>query len=379
MIGEDVLLFPDSGADFRRALRIAALYSRRLTLLSSIDIEPLLEEVADTLRDAEHNGRPVWKRAADYCTYTIEASEDVRTLVAEGVAKPLFLTGDSALPALRGIVGSLRDRVNSDQWLANLGPIHRELQAAFMASPPNVFDLFVILGKPPGKEIPEYLEFVNRIAWHWLGIYLSLVAVLAETGGGLATTWSAKLMAVLPAVRRALPQRPLEENLTEDRRRAHNRLVLRVFDRYLPSCENLPIHEILGLRTKRKDELETLRVALASLATDIDIHATQQEIELQIADLAARKVDPAVRELEAALKESRIEALKRIGKSSESLVGASVSVAINLMLGAGIDVSAASALIGGSLVPIATEAIERTKIRARSPWSALLRLRALSR
>ena len=377
MIGENVLLYPESGALLRRALRISALYSNRITLVSSGANAEFLENIRGTLIDSEWKN-PVLVRASDYCRYAIEAADDIEVLRSEGIiSEPTFVADDSTRTHSDRLIVLLRDEF--DSYGADLMELREELQNALIASPPNLFDFLYILAGG-GKNLPEHLELFDKGGWVWLAAYLGFVAALTESRGEVATTCTPELMALLPKVRHMFssPKRQGIQGLVERRRAINKRLMLRVFDRYLPTCENLSMHEILNLRRKRRAELEALHVALVSIATEINIHATEEEIELQVADLTARKVDPGVRDLEAVLKESKLEAIKKIGKSSESAIGAGVSVVLNLLLGAGVDVSAASALLGGALVPVATEAVERAKIRTKSPWSVLLRFRSLA-
>ena len=379
MIGENVLLYPESGALLRRTLRISALYSNRITLVSSGANSELLKNFRGTLIDSDWKESSAMVRAADYCRYAIEAGDDIEVLRSEGlISEPTFGADYSTRTHSDRLIVLLRDQF--DSYGADLMELREELQAALIASPSNLFDFIYMLALGE-KSLPEHLGLIDRGGWVWLAAYLGFVAAISESRGEVATTCTPELMALLPKVRHIFssPMRRGTQGLVERRNAINKRLMLRVFDRYLPTCENLPMHEILNLRRKRRAELEALHVALVSIATEINIQATEEEIELQVADLTARKVDPGVRDLEAVLQESKLEAIKKIGKSSDSAIGAGVSVVLNLLLGAGVDASAASALLGGALVPLATEAVERAKIRTKSPWSVLLRFRSLAR
>jgi hypothetical protein len=141
--------------------------------------------------------------------------------------------------------------------------------------------------------------------------------------------------------------------------------------------DDLPTEEILEIRRKRRPELERLQSSLAELATKVDPTGPHATIDLQIHDLVAGKVDPAVRDLDSALYSARMEALKKIGQSMESLAGAVIPLVMSVAVGAHTDVKGPASVLGGILGPLIGGEIERHRILNASQWSILLRLKKL--
>src|SRR2546426_9753779 len=106
MIGSEMLLYPDTGPEFLRALKLAVLYSRRVHVLTLLDDtlvesflagEPPQETSASqpNLRAGELGARvpilgvgvpvPSTAKSLEYLRFVHEHREDFSVLIGEGV------------------------------------------------------------------------------------------------------------------------------------------------------------------------------------------------------------------------------------------------------------------------------------------------------
>jgi hypothetical protein len=123
--------------------------------------------------------------------------------------------------------------------------------------------------------------------------------------------------------------------------------------------------------------LQAFRAGVAELATQIDISASPDEIRLQVADVVSSRVSPAIRNLELSISAARIDALKRIGQSWESVAKATVPYLLSRMVGAPLDIQAVIAALGGLAAiagPLIAASLERKKLLRESQWSIILRV-----
>jgi hypothetical protein len=156
------------------------------------------------------------------------------------------------------------------------------------------------------------------------------------------------------------------------------RLGQTVLERHLPSAEDLPIEDLLKIRETRDSELEAFRISLRELASCIDVTQEPNDLELQVRDLVASHVDPALRDLRAALNSSRLDILKKISRPWEGLPASVIPATIAYARGAPLELSAAVALIGKIASGLIEGSIERKQILRGSQWSILLQFEKLT-
>jgi len=202
--------------------------------------------------------------------------------------------------------------------------------------------------------------------------YFVLVAALAEDAGIALATWSPVCQRALWSCRTLFSRENAGDNKLAIRKQIEAQLGEKVLERHLPSVVELPFPEILALRDRRAPELEAFRVAVSELATQVDVTNPLNDQQLQINDLVAAKVDPAVQELKASLASTKLDIVNKIGKSWTAIVGTTVPAVLAFTAGAPLEVSAALGALGAVGLPIAETIAQQQKLRHASQWSFLL-------
>jgi hypothetical protein len=202
--------------------------------------------------------------------------------------------------------------------------------------------------------------------------YLFALIGMAENRELMLTSWSPVFRGLVWDLQRLIGSDGSVPRLTSEARLAQV-----VFERRLPRIDDLPIEEVLKIREKRRSELDGFRTGLSELAVNIDTAQTHDVVERQIADLVSTRIDPAVRELRAAIAASRLDSLKRVFRRSWTVMAAKATLpAILAYLGTGrIEVGAAVAALGSVILPFAEASLEKRKLLTQSPWSLLLKLK----
>lgn len=135
---------------------------------------------------------------------------------------------------------------------------------------------------------------------------------------------------------------------------------------------SVSLKSLLRFRQKHSDELGRLRVKIGDLAASVSRESSLEAVRQQANDLLANQVMPALADLRAALKASRIktltEGLLKISALSvaptSALAVAGLPVSTALAIGAGISLTAMAALY----------AVERENVLRNNPFSYLLSL-----
>lgn len=414
MLGANVLLFPDTGADFLRSLRFFVLHSTGVQIYQDLDVNRAPEVLA-MLDEVEHmrelqGGRRnsavarSMSRLREYFTFTLQNSRDLLMLQREG----LLLTGakaDVSIPeeALEKLPSQIEAivRDGSERLLADLDKAHH-------ACPPSAFDLKSLRmlslvreglkgGWPSTGEdddiseadfppaLKKSLELGVMFAfWEWdageafswqhpFVPYVLSSIFAAEAGGLLLSTWLPQLRSALPWIRQYLAQVPVSPQL-DSRQRFTQHLEKVVVRKYFAGMDDLPFTEILEIRRKRYAELNALWVTLAEIAAQIDPEEDSDRVNLHVHDLVATKVDPAVEDLRRAVAAARLDALKKLGQSWESLAKATVPATLAFAAGAPLDISAIVGSAGALAGALYEGALERKKLKSASQWSILLEL-----
>lgn len=402
MIGSDILLFPDTGPDFLRCLRTAALYAERVSVLTLLhfDFADRLCAECDESRQQELtsvfglDSRCMFfvNRFVEYFRFVKETKQDLKMLNEEGILRSLIterqpIPIDSQFTLLFGLPWDEKATTRlGAAWFQELNQQRLFDSAAkiLQLCPPSHFDLDA-LGSicSFGDEHPECQDLIATKPWLFLipltMFYLATLAVYAEDAGSGFLCWSKKLQEAVWTFRESLAASEAEFVEPLHRRKAAEaQLGHVVLERYIPSAENYSFEKILKLRSSRAPELEAFRVSIAELATQIDVESPSKSIELQINDLTRSKIDPAIRDLNSALYSSRMESLTKFSKSWKSAAPGVISAVLSFAVGAPLSVSAIVAAGGIVGIPILEGVIERKKLRRASQWSFLLRLSELS-
>lgn len=388
MIGSDTLLFPDTGPDFIRSLRTAVLYSKRVHVLTFLDPRAA-EKMTDAIGRATE-GYPVWiRRIAEYFKFVQQNQKDLLALKDADILVPLdsYTNGeekqlrgkaaDSIRPELERLIAEGKDSVFDSRTTAFF-------MRAFEACAPSYCDLlnFTLAMRFQEAARPDAISLFNKeIVYSICFIpYLLMLAVVAEKRGAGLMSWSHEVQDALWTLREQFAEGNFGYlSKIQLRRSAESALGHVIVEKHIPMAEDLPFEEILKIRDSRADELEAFRAALAELATRVDLTQWRTERELQIHDLIASRVDPALRDLRASIKASRLDVLGRIGHSWGALAGATIPAVVSCALGAPLPVSAVMAALGPVVVAGIDTVVQRNKLLNASQWSLLLKLKNSSK
>jgi hypothetical protein len=373
MIGSEILLYPDTGPEFLRALKLGVLYSKRVHVLTLLDDTLLESYLADEqpkqippsqpkLRANDFGphvpilgvGVPVpsTANALEYLRFVQENRADLSLLIGEGVLTSDFPQAFSFGGTFRADPKVLRAL---DRW------------------PPSYWDFL--------QSLP--LEAHQRAA-SFQGHLCFIASIAQQTGLGLAT-WSWDFQEVLWNAVSQLAEGgpisseplPLSSESASQRRLVETGLAQVVLERYVPRVDDLPITEILELKRKYAAELERFHEAVRQLATHVDLAQAPAQVKGQIQDLVAREVDPAVSDLYVTLGGARLDFFKKLlGKEP---IAAGIGVVIAAVRGSPFDIAAALGTAGAAATAAFETAIDRRKALTASHWSILFRLKKLQR
>lgn len=404
MFGDKVFLFPDYGQRYAANLRTNALFANQIGSTSIIlPIHWRYEDVCSWLKDkGSSDDSKLIKRALKYAEFTNGLQEDLRLLTDANllIAPTLDQLGSMGRKALQG---QFTPDDSTRQTVA-------ELRAKFEnASPPNIALLrnaFCCLGPSfidvivpvflqaegsvqvaheiaEGK-IPALLalgvlsardELLNNEEFVGEGVFLffcilALVVNFAEENGCMLVSTDPQFASAIHAARVIISE---ELHDVSKRSNAEIALTQEIVHLYVPAIHSLPLPEILNLRVKCDSELSNFRSGVIELAASMDYCQSPTDIQRQADNLVATRINPAVRELKAKLKNARIDALQKIGCSPQSISTMAVSATVNLALGYPIAKSALAGVACGIIGSLLLEGeLERQKLRNASQWSVLL-------
>lgn len=408
MIGSSVLLCPDTGQNFLRCLKSAVLYAEQINVLTVLDFdfaEKLCEQKPESIQRqiTETTGAVLRNtfladRILDYFKFVKSKKSDLQLLINEGLLNTLttsyqaVYTDDKislefSYPGNNETIAKVMD-----VWLqgieGNEESVHARLCDLALHSlkfcPPSFFDLEAldILRELEHERPNFYLELKKLITSKpWLYLvpvmmyYCARLTACAEQAGSCLLTWSKPWQETIWSFREYFASTTSNSiELLNRRSSVEAKLGHTVLDRYIPSMEDFEFEEIIRLRKFRAPELEAFRVSVAELATQIDIDSPLDNSEIQIQDLVKSKVDPAIRDLKAALDISRMDSFVKVGKSWKSIASGLIAASLSFAAGTPLDVSAilgAGSMIAG---PLLEGVLEHRKLQRASQWSFLLRL-----
>jgi hypothetical protein len=332
---------------------------------------------------------PSVKRVIDYCEYAVVNKELLLTLESEQILFQFHALKDrfsDALGVLRKaspefitmIVEQLQayrsDRDAETHW--------GKILEAGNKTPPVGCDLIVLqVLEQTGDQLSMLIKSAMTDQPVGRGfallLYFSVLIKLAEVEGLALSTWSAPCREAVWATRHIARDFLGSKDPLTDRIGAQSQLGEFVLERYLPAVDKLPIQDVLWIREKRSAELMAFREGVASLATKVDVTLSATEQKLQIRDIVVSQIDPAVRDLEAAISASKLDILRKTVSSTSSLVAAgTVAAVLSYSMGSPLNLASGLAAVAAAVGTAAVDsAIEQKKLLNASQWSFLLRLR----
>ena len=382
MIGTPLLLFPDTGDGFLRTLRTAALYSDSVNVLTLTDAS-FASILLDALGAPGDGESEIVRRLREYFRFVHSNSSDMDMLVHEGVLKSVITedhaswwtlseSRDLASARLRELDAAVVDEA-AWQLLCDRAGEAFDSEGSCLADLDTMAAICSFVEHPDADVDVRSGETQEKILHHMFLRYLMQVAAASELLGAPTLSWSPRFQQAMLAARRVFATSDGPTS-TIDRGAAAAQIAHQILERHLPRVDELPMDELLALRSKRKDELDSLRIAIRQLATEVDVTAPPDSIALQVEDLVASRVDPAVDDVRRAVETSRLEIFKRLGRSAGSISGATFTVAVAVAAGAPLNTSAAIGALGGALGVMLEGELEKSRIRKASQWSLLYRL-----
>src|ERR1044071_567894 len=380
MVGSDVLVFPDTGPDFIRAVRMASLYANRVASLTLFLEHADAVKLADAFSDT-HPTHPIgYRRLQQYFAFLARDLREIDTLRREGVMFTLSLDHkdfDTGQRARKEAYRLIRQRFasDSDQDLTFPLPLRARIERAFSDAPAAYSDLDLLgpaiyaLERNENAPLLHDQELVCRLSFC---AYLLMVTAFAEANGMTPMSWSRRCRDALWECRRHFDAD--DAFVPQARQIAEARIAQAIMTRYLPAVDDLNVDQIVRIREHRKAELEQFRSAIGEIAVLIDITRPIGELDLQVRDLLASRVDPSLRALRSAIKSSRLDVLLKSGKSAFTAAAAAVPATIAYAAGASLDTNILLALVGASAGTAFSMMAEREKLLNASQWGFLIRL-----
>jgi hypothetical protein len=323
---------------------------------------PQLQNAAGRIRQ--------YHRLAEECKDDLTLLQNVGILVT--LADPIYYSTERLGQLAKALSGRFSDDIEKQQVVINLS-------TKFPLCAVDLLPLILTLPGAPAKFIVNLVLTRDDISIRTICIifYLLLVVLLSETTGSGTLTWDSDVQHLLAFVRAEQSLPPEQRRSMPIRRQAVAQLGNVVLENEIPMLDDLPLDEILAIREKYQPEVIAFQYGLRELAAQIDVTKTPLDMELQASDLAAARVVPAIRDLQNSMRGARLEALKKIGLSWESLAGATVPIVMSYAAGAPTDIKGAVSVLGGIFGPLIAGEIERKRLLHASQWSVLLRLKRL--
>lgn len=388
----DILLYPDSGSEFLQALRPCVLYGRNVNVLTTgrgtalSDVFRLLPN-AD-LKDAAGRAATLptlFERVTRYFDFVESSDGDLQMLRQEGILRSFqFEKLGRAIEAVapqilahhEALLGSPQKPTVS--WSV--------FQDALRWLPPSLSDLLAIRGaliaakedkieatksllEEEGTPL-DYLEVLNLASTE---AYFVLLHHLVRRTGWVPVTWMERAQHVLWEVRGVFETSPLA-TLTARRSEVEGALAIELLREKLPSGQDLPFESLLEMKLRSRSEVEAFQTAVAALATEVDLGQPVASLRLNVKDLIASRVRPAVVALRASLASSRRGVFAKVARSTHSSVGAVIAAASAIAAGAPADLAAPSALVGAIAGAYLDGVVERKNALGSNPWALLLTL-----
>jgi hypothetical protein len=386
MFGDEVFLWPETGTRFTQALKYAALFSSKIWCLSAIPISEVERLLAEQAISGGHYG-------ARYISALQNHYSDLHLLASEGL-----------LAAIDDPEDDTQDSFSFDDFAASVMFAYemflsvegqttnaaRHLRAALEQcianSPPSMWHLiYEMLGSteltPTELDTPSKLKEYDTALQHFsLKVFLQLLTswcdVLRIPLLTTSTSFETAIRAAKAHPNVVITDRPKPDS---DSRGMGDLTILmsrQLLSRALPKIDDLPMADVLDLRYKSRDELLAfntgVRNLVGELGSSMDQLASQEVVDI----LISTRIDPALNELRAAVKNARLDALSRVGRSWESLGTSTVAAIATWAAGGGVVgvPPAIVALLAPFVGALMQGELEKRKILNSSQWSLLLRL-----
>jgi hypothetical protein len=388
MIGTDVFLVPDTGDSFLCCLKTAVMFSERVCCIGAL--------APEVVNHAVENGRQLGPQSRQFLDACAQHESDFALLRREGIipgaddspkVEVPYVNSDSFLEGM--IIRSIfHDKVIHKLVRSNKLPADAlELcgrNAAMRTCPPSCWHLLQETYSKHfqgTKEMRDLLkpEVFDRLMFD---IYLKTLVDIADHFGAVIMSYSRSFEDSIRKIRNVPSM--FAENASEadvkaisEQARlqwAANKLAHTLLSRDLPRVHDLPMEEVLELRRKHRDQIAAFRIGLGEVAAQIDETRAPEQDWVQINRLILAHVDPALADLRAAIKNSRIDALKRLGQSWQTLAAASIGAAVTYTMTGGTQIALTG--LAGVLTPMigafVSGHLEKRKLMNASRWSLLI-------
>jgi hypothetical protein len=260
-----------------------------------------------------------------------------------------------------------------NQAMRNCSPsawhaLHEQCTALYQDAPPK-------LKKYIKPELLERLIF---------DMYLKMLVEIADHQGVAIMTYSQAVERSIQEVRHypsildANASKANQKALADQIRvqTAATKLGQKLLTRTLPRVHDLPMEDVLELRQKHKDEIKAFRVGLGEIAAAIDRTQPSEQDLVEINQLIMTRVDPALADLRAGLKNSQLNAFEGLSKSGAAWTPGGVGAVITYVATGGTQ-NALSGLVG-LLIPVIgamlSGHLEKRRLMNASRWSLLIKL-----
>ncbi len=376
MIGSEILLYPDTGPEFLRALKMAVLYTRRVHVLTLLDQE-LVESFA-----AQSSAQPLEK--------SIERLAPPRLVVGQRVPVGGGGVPVPSTPKVSEYLSFIRQNLEDFSLLVSEGLLTSDFPKAFGFG--GTFSADANVRRVCERWPPSYWDFLQSLPLDppvrlasFQGHLCFVASIAQQLGVGLAT-WSLDFQTALwTSLAQLAEGGPIsssqnEQFITDSDKLGHIETALAhtVLERYVMRVDDLPFEMIIELRRKCAPELDRFRHGIQQVAAEVDIDQAPEKMGLQLQDVVSRRIDPAVQALEAAMTSARLDLLKNLSRKDSGIVGG-MGFAIAVAAGAPFDIGAALGAVAATIPPLISMAVDREKALRASNWAILFRLNRLQR
>ena len=427
---DNVLILAESGPDFMRTVKLAALYADRVHVYCPTDadnlqsiataakqIHPSPERILKIMDEAAAKNDSIEADVVASPTFRQDLTEAIRELTG-GLPLTHYLeacNGNRAdLESFKreGIVVSIVDNAyphlpkQGDPWPAFLIALQALAEGAskpqieklkakarflrdFTArgdSASALFDsilTFIAYGSPDKK---EYAAAKRKLQIEGLrrsvagGVYFLICSYYASQNQCVGVTSDSKTQECFEKFCDTLYAGRKDSNSYITRReQVRARIGRQVLEDQVPDVSRLPFDVILELRRKRKGELKFFRDSLSKLASEIDPDLQGAKLTAGVDHLIQTEIKPALNQLNASLRTVEDQRRRKLLSPESDLVTFAVSSLIGVQIGL--------PLYAGALAVAASKVVdytygsktEKNAVLRSNPWSVLFYLNQIRR
>ncbi|HXK07619.1 MAG TPA: hypothetical protein VMS37_34815, partial [Verrucomicrobiae bacterium] len=144
MLGRDLLLFPDTGAEFMRTLRTCALYADRVSSLTIVGVPdrnarfgPLMKKLRTRSKNLTAGQNYGFRRLEEYGAFTNDAGSELIAAKEAGILSPVKEVNEFFEAGMEGVRRFCDLSMTERKW----SPLAQKLARASKIFPPSFFDM----------------------------------------------------------------------------------------------------------------------------------------------------------------------------------------------------------------------------------------------